>query len=447
VTYDAPTLNPDAVRERRVLVVIGGGTVVERELPPPNGKARLVIGRALECDVRIDDPTISRTHLVLVVDRRISLTVESRGGKTRVDGREVATGTTVVLEPGQLVELGASRLVVRRDRELASSAGTRGGGGRPMDATRHAIDVAAKSDLAVLLLGETGAGKEVAMEQIVAQSRRKNGPLVRIDCAALPANRLERELLGHEKSAGLFESANGGTVFLDEIANVPVEVQAKLLGVIEARAVTRLGTTSPRAVDVRVIAATNADIRARVAEGKFREDLYFRLAGIVISVPPLRERADEIADLAKRLVVAEAARTKSKPPELSDAALALLVAYRWPGNVRELRNVVVRAMHVADPITADSLALGTTQAPSARDLEPSGTPQVPPKASDRDHAEIEDERSQEAPGTPGYERARIVAAMDRAKGNQKEAARMLGMTRRMLMYRLDTYGLPRPRKR
>jgi len=351
VSHDAPTADPNVLLERRVLVVIGGGTVVERDLPM---RGRLKVGRALECEVRIDDPALSRNHAVLVVDLRLSLVVESRTGRTRIDGRDVAPGTTVVLEPGQLVEIGESRLMVRRVREPASGARS---GSRPMDATRRGIELAAKSELPILILGETGAGKEVAMEEIVASSRRSGAPLVRIDCAALPAHLLESELLGHEHGAdaavrgapkpGLFEAASGGTAFLDEIANVPLEMQAKLLGVIESRAVTRLGGVKPSPVDVRVIAATNADVRARVAAGEFREDLYFRLAGMIVNVPPLRDRQDEIAELARTLLAAEAARESVAVPALSDGALALLVSYRWPGNVRELRNVIARAMHVA----------------------------------------------------------------------------------------------------
>lgn len=248
MSHDAPTVDPNALHERRVLVVVGGGTVVERDLP---ARGRLAVGRALECDVRIDNPALSRMHVVLVVNLQLSLVVESRTGRTRIDGRDVAGGSTALLEPGQLVEIGESRLVVRRVREPAAGARS---GTRPMDATRRGIELAARSNLPVLVLGETGAGKEVAMHEIVARSRRSSGPLVRIDCAALPSHLLEGELLGHAKGSiagaprgkpGLFEAASGGTAFLDEIANVPLEMQAKLLGVIESRAVTRLGSVTP----------------------------------------------------------------------------------------------------------------------------------------------------------------------------------------------------------
>ena len=420
-----------------MLVVVGGGAVAARDLPE---QGRLVIGRAVESDVRVDDPAVSRTHATIVVggEEPLLLIAESRTGRTRIDGHDVAAGATVPLQPGQLIEIGGSRLVVRRDHE-ASGAGPRGGRvARPMDVANDAIDLSAKSDLPVLVLGETGAGKEVAMERIVALSSRSRGPLVRIDCAALPEHLLESELHGIERTGtkqeggkrGLFEAASGGTVFLDEIANVPLPLQSKLLGILESRAVTRLGAVSARPIDVRVIAATNVDVRARVAEGSFREDLYFRVAGIVVTVPPLRERKPEIPDLAHAIIVAEAERAGVKAPALSEGALALLVAYRWPGNVRELRNTLGRALHLATAgvIEPDHLSLEPpTRAPSAR--------------------VVSVDAAAPAPGTPAYERARIVAAMERAQGNQKEAARILGMTRRMLMYRLDTYDLPRPRKR
>lgn len=460
VTFDAPTVDPRALRERRMLVVVGGGSVSTRELPT---RGRLAIGRAVECEVRIDDPTISRAHATLVVDDSVlSLLVESRTGRTRVDGHDVTPGSTLVLTPGQLVEIGNSRLVVRRENEPAGGAKS---GARPMDATRRSIELAGKSDLPVLVLGETGAGKEVAMDRIVALSSRSRAPLVRIDCAALPEALLERELHGVEKSgvrgsrgndggggkgggggkAGLFEAASGGTVFLDEIANVPLALQSKLLGILESRAVMRLGATTTRPIDVRVIAATNSDVRARVAQGSFREDLYFRLAGIVVTVPPLRDRQHEIPELARTLLVAEAERAGVRTPSISEGALALLVSYRWPGNVRELRNALGRALHLADNGVLE---------PEHLSLEPpSPTPAAaavvaaPPSAASSASPAGARTDAPPAPGTPAFERARIVAAMERAQGNQKEAARLLGMTRRMLMYRLDTYDLPRPRKR
>ena len=191
----------------------------------------------------------------------------------------------------------------------------------------------------------------------------------------------------------------------------------------------RLGATTTRPIDVRVIAATNSDVHARVAQGSFREDLYFRLAGIVVTVPPLRDRQHEIPELARTLLVAEAERAGVSTPSISEGALALLVSYRWPGNVRELRNALGRALHLAE---------GGVLEPEHLSLEPpSRAPpsRAPEAAASPGPASPADARTDDAPapGTPAFERARIVAAMDRAQGNQKEAARLLGMTRRMLM--------------
>ncbi|HEY8076927.1 MAG TPA: sigma 54-interacting transcriptional regulator [Labilithrix sp.] len=385
MSHDAPTVDPDA-SSRRTLVVVAPDGFFARELP---ASGKLVIGRALECDVRLDDASVSRRHAVLEIGEKLALVVESKTGRVRVEGREVVPGAPVPIEPGQVVEIGAAKLVVRRDAPAAPE--------RDVDA----IAIAAKSDLPVLLLGESGAGKELAMERIVAGSRRKGAPLVRVDCASPVAIELLRD------------RATDGTVFFDHVAELPGPVQAKLLRLLE--------DGSPR-----VIAATNRDLRALVAKGAFREDAYFRLAGIVVTVPPLRERTREIPALARAIVAERAKEAGREPPSISDAALALLASYRWPGNVRELANVLARALHAADrEIRPEHLEL---LPPAAESMPPSVAPPMSaPPASD--------------------ERARIVEALTRANGNQKEAARLLGMTRRVLMYRLDQYAIPRPRKR
>lgn len=432
MSHDAPTVDPEGQRARRVVVVVGPDGFTTREL---EDDARLVIGRGLDCDIRIDDPAVSRRHAVLVGSRTLSLVMETKTGKARIDGRDVQPGTTVQLDAGQLVEIGRARVIVRREAAGAEGRGTDGG-------TARAIELAGKSDLPVLLLGETGAGKERTMEAIVAASSRHGGPLVRINCAALPEALVESELFGHEKGAfsgavqaksGLFQAAHKGTAFLDEIADLPLAMQAKLLRLVESRELTRLGSVSPRSVDVRIIAATNRDVLARVAEGTFREDLYFRLAGVVVTVPPLRERQHEIANIARSIVAEAAARAERKAPRLTDATLALLVSYRWPGNARELKSVLSRAFHLAqDAIEPEHLEILPSAPSTPRTVPPpplaapASTPAAPP---------AEDERS------------KIIAALARANGNQKEAARLLGMSRRRLMYRLDTYGLPRPRRR
>jgi DNA-binding NtrC family response regulator len=385
VTHDAPTFDPDSRQARLVLVVVSPDGFFARELP---ASGSVVIGRSLECDVRLDDAAVSRRHAVLDC-ASLTLVVESKTGRTRVDGRDVPAATPTPLLPGQVVELGRARLVVRRESASPSSQ-------------TDSIALAAKSDLPVLLLGETGSGKDVAMQRIVAGSRRRDAPVVRVDCAA--ANDLE--------------TPRGGTIFLDEIAELSSAMQAKILRIIEAG-------------ETRVIAASNRDLRALVASGALREDLYFRVAGVVVNVAPLRDRVSEIPDLARTILGELAASDGRAPPPLTDAAIALLTSYRWPGNVRELRHVLARALHAAtDAITPEHVELlPPPPAPLPSQRTPAESSAPPTSASS------------------GDERGRIIDALTRANGNQKEAARLLGMTRRMLMYRLDAYKIPRPRKR
>lgn len=216
----------------------------------------------------------------------------------------------------------------------------------------ESIEQVARTNATVLLLGETGAGKELVARAIHASSARAERPLYAINCAALPASLVESELFGHTRGAftgatraraGLFESANGSTILLDEVGDLPLEVQAKLTRVLEARAVLRLGETQEREVDVRVIAATHRDLRAMVDRGAFREDLWFRLNVFRIDVPPLRERREDIAPLARAFLARLPARAGAAPLEISEDALRALEAYEFPGNVRELKSAIERA--------------------------------------------------------------------------------------------------------
>jgi DNA-binding NtrC family response regulator len=214
----------------------------------------------------------------------------------------------------------------------------------------------APTDLGVLFLGETGAGKEVLTNLLHRWSRRANGPLVKVHCAALSETLLASELFGHEKGAftgadrrkvGKFEQANGGTIFLDEVGEIPLDVQVKLLRVLQEREVDRVGGAEPVPIDVRVVAATNRDIAQMVADGRFREDLYYRLQGIVVQVPPLRERRQEIPGLVEQFRSEVAASGESRVRGFATDAMDELFRREWPGNIRELRNAVYRAMVLA----------------------------------------------------------------------------------------------------
>jgi two-component system, NtrC family, response regulator AtoC len=287
----------------------------------------------------------------------------------------------------------------------------------------------ARSEVTVLIRGETGVGKDVLARALHQRSGR-TGPLLSVNCAALSETLLESELFGYERGAftgavqakaGLFEAAAGGTIFLDEIGDAPASVQAKLLRAIETRQVLRVGGVRSIDVDVRFLAATHRDLRADAARGRFRHDLYFRLNGITLLVPPLRERPDAIRSLADRFVADASERTRRPRLRLSTAALARLARHDWPGNVRELKAVIERAVLLADHdaieshhILVDAPVDASVGAPASR-------------------------------GESGPARERLVAALDQCAGNQTKAARLLGVSRSTLVRQLLVHGVPRPR--
>jgi len=323
----------------------------------------------------------------------------------------------------------------------------------------------AAGTITVLLLGETGVGKDVLARTIHARSPRASKPIVCINCAALSESLLESELFGHEKGAftgathekhGLIEAAAGGTVFLDEIGEMPLSVQAKLLRVIEQREVLRVGAVAPRSVDVRFLAATNRDLDVEVAEKRFRQDLYFRLNAISLVIPPLRDRLDEIEPLARGFIAEACQRAGLRAPVALDPdALALLKNYRWPGNIRELRNVIERAVllcgdGVIQLVHLPTEKMGALLPPPSR--LPTGIAHlairspVAPRSVPAPRQTLPT-MSGEEPSGAEIERARIVAALEQCGGNQSDAARALGISRSTLISRIQTYGLPRPRKR
>jgi two-component system response regulator AtoC len=300
---------------------------------------------------------------------------------------------------------------------------------------------AAAGDINVLIQGETGTGKEVLAWTIHAASARASRSMVPINCAGFAPSLFGNELFGHERGAftgaaqakpGLLEMAPGGTVFLDEIGELQPHVQAMLLRVIETREVWRVGALRPRKIDVRFIAATNRDLEAEVASGSFRRDLYFRLNGMTLTIPPLRERPADIPILARGFV-AKLARNSSprreSPPEISDAAMDVLRAHGWGGNVRELKFVIERAL-----ILCDGPVLLPEHFPEPRPVVVGAGSST----ANAQEARLEDPAADE--------RARIVAAMVACAGNQSRAARQLGISRKVLIARLDRYGVRRPRK-
>jgi transcriptional regulator with PAS, ATPase and Fis domain len=290
----------------------------------------------------------------------------------------------------------------------------------------------------VLILGETGVGKQLVARAIHARSARSTGPLVEVNCAAIPATLLEAELFGYERGAytdarsakpGLFEAAEGGTLFLDEIGHTDLTVQAKLLKAIEDKSVRRVGGLRARTVNTRIVAATNRDLEAAVADGAFRPDLYYRIRVLTIEVPPLRARGDDIVLLARHFL-ARSARDYGRPArDLTADAEAALRAYRWPGNVRELAHVMERAVLVGEGprITAPDLALSARKVPAGV-VAREGAVQVDFSAGGIVLEEVE--------------RELILAALRAAAWNRARAAESLGISKETLQYRMEKHRLP-----
>lgn len=292
------------------------------------------------------------------------------------------------------------------------------------------VERVAPTRATVLLAGESGVGKDMIARAIHQHSPRAAKPFVKINCTAIPENLMESELFGYEKGAftgavqtkpGKFEQADGGTVFLDEIGDVPPSVQVKLLRILQEREFERLGSNRTRKIDVRVIAATNVDLRAALEEGRFREDLYYRLNVVPLNIPPLRERKEDIPYLAEHLVARLARELGSPVRSLSAAAVDRLAAYHWPGNVRELQNVLERSLVLC---TAEELGAADLKFDTARRPAPAAEYFVP------DGMTLDE-----------YEQSILREALKRAGGNKSQAARLLGLTRNALRYRLSQMGI------
>ncbi|HEX7703082.1 MAG TPA: sigma 54-interacting transcriptional regulator, partial [Kofleriaceae bacterium] len=329
------------------LVVLG--REVQRHVIPVAGE--LVLGRSEECAIAIDDPSVSRRHAVIAIHREgFAIRDLSSSNGTRVRGTTVGV-TPVPFVVNEVVQLGSASIVIHRIGQPPPAPAS-----SPMDRVRALLDRIAAGTISVLIIGETGVGKEVLAEAVHHRSPRAAQPFVCLNCAALSETLLESELFGYEKGAftgadrsklGLLETANEGTVFLDEVGEMPLATQAKLLRVIEQRQVMRVGGLAPRPIDVRFVAATHRDLPAEIAAGRFRQDLYFRINGITLAIPPLRARLSELAALIKVFVERGAASLNVPPPQLAPDAAALLRAHHWPGNIRELRNVIERAVLLA----------------------------------------------------------------------------------------------------
>lgn len=419
------------------------------------------IGRDPTCEVHIDDPSLSRVHaLIRSVRNQFFIEDQNSHNGTRRNG--VVVEFAAALEPGDRITLGNVRLryaevdetelralleVFERSGRTATSAEQ-----RPFRRTARTpglasvfetAERAASSGLSILLLGETGTGKDVLAEAIHEASPRAARELLSINCAALTETLLEAELFGHERGAftgattskaGLLEAADGGTVFLDEVGELPLPTQAKLLRVLESRRVMRVGGRQAKAIDVRFVSATNRDLEGAVEAGTFRRDLLYRLNAVTLTVPPLRERLKDVPILAA-VFLEEASHLAGGPTRrLAPEVMAAFLRHDWPGNVRELRNVIERAVVLGkgDELGLDSMPTSLLANRASASISQRPSP-----------AEAKGGKLLDAVGEA--EKAQILKVLEEHRGNQTTAASSLGISRRTLVARLSAWGLTRKR--
>ncbi len=391
---------------------------------------RLSVGTHPSNDFVLTDPFVSRFHCELVADEeRVRLRDVGSSNGTSVDGVAVLDAWAA---HGQTIRIGhtALRFESRDDDEnhVQSASESHFGGlvgrSRRMRTVMAQLAKAARVDATVLLEGETGTGKGAAVEALHSASARARRPLVVLDCGAIPANLLESELFGHERGAftgavasrtGAFEEANGGTLFLDEIGELPIELQPKLLRVLESRTIKRVGGSGTREVDVRIVAATNRDLRAEVNAGRFRADLFYRLAVVRIVMPPLRERLEDIPLLVESLLSSIRAPAHAVDAMRASGFLGPLAGGEWPGNVRQLRNHIERCLVFESPLALDS-SMFSLPGPAA--------PGPPPTFAEARQVVIDD-----------FEKRYLLELLARFPGRVAEAAQAAGV-HRVHLYRI-----------
>ena len=446
----------------RLSVSISNGMTVEVRL----GQKEVKIGRGHEADLQLPDPSVSRLHAkVFRVGLQYFLAdLRSRNG-THADGKRI---TQLALDDGKMFQVGPFRIHfhhpmpgfsageeptvppgaasapgvsveaepvrVPKRTEAATVAGGSPfgliGGSAHVRKLVATIRRVASSDVPVLIEGETGSGKELVARGIHAASARRERPFIVVNCGAISPELIESELFGHEKGAftgataqrkGAFELANSGTIFLDEIGELPVSLQPKLLRVLEQKEVKRVGGNDLLLADVRILAATNRDLRAEIARKTFREDLYFRIGAITVSIPPLRDRREDVTPIARHFLSGMGIHTSAFVPALSPAALDALISHDWPGNVRELRNAIQRAVVMAESVelTGHDFSFLRKAAKSEEETEsPSGL-----------------SRWEQA------ERTNILGELARQMGNKTKTARELGIAKSTLFEKLKKYGI------
>jgi len=347
------------------------------------------------------------------------------------------------LDLGVLRKLVGSAIKLRAGADERTAATLQGprllGSSAVMEQLRDMIARVARSQAPVHICGESGTGKELVARMIHECGARREGPFVAVNCGAIPNELMESELFGHKRGSftgavadktGLIQSAEGGTLFLDEVADLPLHMQVKLLRVVQEKTMRPVGAAREETVDVRILSATHSNLADLVAQGLFREDLFYRINVIELRVPALRERSGDIAEIAEAILLRLAGRTNAAPPELSAEALQTLQAYPFPGNVRELENVLERALTLstAGVITPEHIRLRTSARPAATEVP------VPAAAAADDNTALGSQLE-------SIERDAIVKALEKTRYNKTAAAKLLGMSFRALRYRIKKLGI------
>ena len=423
----------DVGRVRLKLLVLSGP---EAGGSHPLAQGEYILGKAPSCDIVLSDKTVSRQHLKLEVRQEgVRATDLNSHNGSFCEGLRFSE---LELRPGNVVTLGTTelKLVPEDSRERSLTLTTRErfgalvGSSRKMREVFTLLERMAPGGSDVLIQGETGTGKELCAEGLHQESPRKKGPFVIVDLAGIAPSLIESELFGHVKGAftgaqadraGAFERASGGTVFLDEVGELPLELQPRLLRVLERRQVKRVGANDYRTVDMRVVSATHVDLEAAIKAGKFRRDLYHRLAVLRVTLPPLRERPEDIPLLIDPVL----GRLGRPSGALSDQTRALLAQYPWPGNVRELRNVVEQVVNLGEEALPELPPLG------AGESRPSGaTAELELPFKEAKERLIE-----------GFERDYLKGLLERCEGNISRASREAGIDRVYLRKLLRKHGL------
>lgn len=429
--------------------------VVEREGDRPSSRTMQLDGGTLRVgthpsnEIVLSDPTVSRFHCRFTLENQVCR-VQDLGS---LNGTWLQTGNNDPIRirdadvaPNTSVRVGSSVLHVRAvapasDDEVPAwpAFGSLLGTSLAMRKMFALLEKIAKADVNVLIQGESGVGKELVAAEVVQHSPRRDAPFVVVDCGAISPNLVESQLFGHMRGAftgadrdrvGAFAAANGGTIFLDEIGELAIDLQPKLLRVIEAQEVRRLGETQPRKVDVRVVAATNRDLEREINKGRFREDLYFRLSVVTVTVPSLRERKGDIELLIGHFL--EALGAKNADRLFTKDVIAELANHEWPGNVRELRNYVERA------VVLESTSLRPP--PSARDPNAPIDPSIPSLAQRPIDINTPFKIAKEGL-IDEFERAYLQALLTWSGGNMSKAARHAGIDRMYLHRLVQRHGL------